>query len=156
MIEREKQSAAQAAQESLQASAIGLGGAKIFDDVITIDCGAISSRCEEGIDGTDELPWDSLCRIGAICLEGREKHGKGNWRQGVGSPAFIERRLKHAVRHLMKYLNGDRSEDHLAKAGWGIIFMMELQRLTEQQKIDKLRQYNEQLQKMQAAASELR
>lgn len=113
--------------------------AKIYDDIVRTPSGATSSICENGMDGVDEIPWDSLCRVGAIVEEGRAKHGAGNWLKAVGDEKFIYRRLKHAARHIWKYLNGDRSEDHLAKAVWGLLFMMELQRLTDKKRLEDLR-----------------
>ena len=66
--------------------------------------------------------WDlitpiGLRRLAQTCAEGARKYGEHNWIKGI--PASVM--LNHAIRHLYRYLEGDRSEDHLAHAAWNIL-----------------------------------
>ena len=56
-------------------------------------------------------------RLAETCAEGAAKYGDRNWEKGI--PASVM--LNHAIRHLYLYLEGDRSEDHLAHAAWNIL-----------------------------------
>lgn len=52
---------------------------------------------------------------------GSVKYGERNWEKGQPSSRYLD----SAIRHLVRFLEGDRSEDHLAAARWnvgGIIF----------------------------------
>lgn len=61
-----------------------------------------------------------LMRIGRIYQEGL-KYGEDNWLlEGFTSRSL----LKHALRHLMLWLLGDRKDDHLAKVCWGLFCIM--------------------------------
>jgi len=82
------------------------------------------------IPGIDMIPVYSLYRIGEIFDEGiASGYPKENWKKGVGDKAYQIARAKHAAKHLWKWLNGDRSENHLAKVGWFIVTQLELERL---------------------------
>jgi len=53
----------------------------------------------------------------AVHLEnGAKKYGDRNWEKGQPLCRYLE----SAVRHIFDYLEGDRSEDHLAAARWNI------------------------------------
>ena len=47
---------------------------------------------------------------------GALKYADRNWEKGIPNHRFID----SALRHIFCYLSGDRSEDHLAAAGWNI------------------------------------
>lgn len=47
---------------------------------------------------------------------GARKYNDRNWEKGIPLHSFID----SALRHIFAYLEGDRSEDHLAAAGWNI------------------------------------
>ena len=82
------------------------------------------------IPGIDMIPVYSLYRIGEIFDEGiASGYPKENWKKGVGDKTYQIARAKHAAKHLWKWLNGDRSENHLAKVGWFIVTQLELERL---------------------------
>lgn len=74
------------------------------------------------------IPWYSILRIGAIFVEGL-RYGRDNWKRGVHDKEYQEERLEHAMLHLIKWKEGDRSEDHLAKVAWFCVTQMELGRL---------------------------
>lgn len=48
---------------------------------------------------------------------GSKKYGDYNWEKGMP----ISELLNHAIAHINKYLLGDRSDDHLAGAAWGLM-----------------------------------
>ena len=49
--------------------------------------------------------------------EGAIKYGESNWQKGMP----IEDCLNHAIRHQYLWLEGDRSEDHLAHAACNLM-----------------------------------
>lgn len=55
--------------------------------------------------------------VARTCAEGAEKYGDWNWESGMP----VHDLLNHAIRHIYRYLAGDRSEDHLPHAAWGIL-----------------------------------
>lgn len=65
-----------------------------------------------------QIPFEGLDEIGKIFAEGAAKYGADNWKKGVGDIAYQNERCNHAIRHLMLWANGDRSENHLAKVAW--------------------------------------
>ena len=65
-----------------------------------------------------QIPYAGLEEVGRIFAEGQRKYGRGNWKNGVGDKVYQEERCSHAIRHLMLWANGDRSESHLAKVAW--------------------------------------
>ena len=62
----------------------------------------------------------ALERLAMTCCEGSEKYSAYNWESGLP----ISDLLNHAIRHQYLYLSGDRSEDHLAHAAWGLFAAM--------------------------------
>lgn len=71
---------------------------------------------QEYLDG----PLWALKRIGTITYEGMNRYGKRNWRKGMP----INETFNHVMNHLLKWSEGDRTEDHLAKICWGIMVLM--------------------------------
>lgn len=59
-------------------------------------------------------------RFGYLLRKGANHYGKGNWR--LGQPT--ERAEESLDRHLAKYLDGDRSEDHLSAMIFNIQLIM--------------------------------
>lgn len=62
------------------------------------------------------IPVSSLVRLGKIFKEGL-RYGRNNWKDNPDAD-YVEERTNHAIIHLMKWANGDRTEDHLAKVMW--------------------------------------
>lgn len=58
-----------------------------------------------------------LRRVAKTCKEGEEKYSAFNWEKGMP----IWSLLNHAIRHIFAYLAGDRTEDHLGHAAWGLL-----------------------------------
>ena len=74
------------------------------------------------------IPFHSILRLGAIFIEGL-RYGRDNWKKGVNDKEYQEERLEHAMVHLIKWKEGDRTEDHLAKVMWFCTTQLELERL---------------------------
>lgn len=68
----------------------------------------------------DLIPPSSLRRLAMIYSEGAESYGPHNWLKGYEYGDV----LNHAIEHLNRYLQGDKSEDQLAKVAWACFTMM--------------------------------
>ena len=55
-------------------------------------------------------------RFGYLMTKGAQSYGDGNWLKGLPTECYLE----SVDRHLAKYMNGDRTEDHLASILFGI------------------------------------
>jgi hypothetical protein len=64
-----------------------------------------------------------LRRLAETMKEGFDKYGAYNWERGMP----IGDILNHGLRHIFKYLEGDRSEDHLAHAAWNLFAAMHME-----------------------------
>jgi len=58
----------------------------------------------------------ALKRYAKVCKEGSVKYAPMNWEKGLP----IDDILNHAINHLLQYLMGDDSEDHLGHALWNV------------------------------------
>lgn len=72
----------------------------------------------------DLIPAEGIRRLARHYENGAEKYGDDNWRKGQP----FRRTLDSAIRHLYRYLDGDRTEDHLAAAAWGAFSIMHFER----------------------------
>lgn len=63
------------------------------------------------------LPFDIWEGLARIFFEGR-KYGENNWRRGREDPEWRRERGDHALLHLKKWIDGDRSEAHIFKVLW--------------------------------------
>lgn len=68
------------------------------------------------------IPFAGLRRIAQRWRLGEIQHGRDNWKKA--DRAFVEDIPNHMVEHLWKWMQGDRSEDHLAAVGWGAVALM--------------------------------
>ena len=75
----------------------------------TYDSGATRTDIQER---WSLLPMDSLRAAARVMARGAETHGDNNWRKGIP----IDEVCDHAMNHIAKHLEGDRSEEHLAHA----------------------------------------
>jgi hypothetical protein len=55
--------------------------------------------------------------VARACAEGAAKYSDYNWERGMP----VHDLLNHALRHVYRYLGGDRNEDHLGHAAWGLL-----------------------------------
>ena len=65
----------------------------------------------------DLLPMRALARLARHFEGGALKYGDRNWEKGQP----ISRYCDSAMRHLCKYIQGQRDEDHLIAAAWNIM-----------------------------------
>lgn len=65
-----------------------------------------------------------LRRLAETYGEGAEKYGENNWKKGLP----MSNVLNHALAHIVTYLSGDRTEDHLAHAAWGLFAAMHFEK----------------------------
>lgn len=63
---------------------------------------------------------------------GAEKYGDRNWE--LGQP--LSRFLDSALRHIYKYMEGYRDEDHLAAAAWNIQGIIHVEEMIERGVLD--------------------
>lgn len=68
----------------------------------------------------DLLPVKPLRRLAKHYENGAKKYGDHNWQKGQPSSRYYD----SAMRHLIMYMDGDRSEDHLAAVAWNAFSMM--------------------------------
>lgn len=68
----------------------------------------------------DLLPACAIIRLSKHFEEGAKKYSDRNWEKGIPIHSFID----SALRHLMKYLDGQTDEDHLCAAAWNCICAM--------------------------------
>jgi hypothetical protein len=85
----------------------------------TFDTGATRSK----LDGMryDLISPFGLQRLAARYALGAKNFGDNNWRKGMPFSAL----MNHLMHHLAMYLAGERDDDHLAAAAWGLFAMME-------------------------------
>jgi len=87
--------------------------------VTTFPSGAVRSSDADG-ERYDLITPVGLRRLAQTCAEGAERYGAFRWLRGIPASHMIS----HGLRHLLKYLDGDDSEDHLAHAAWNIFGLM--------------------------------
>lgn len=74
----------------------------------------------EGKGRCDLLPAAALLRLAKHFEAGAKKYGERNWEKGIPLWCFID----SAMRHLLKYMDGQTDEDHLCAAAWNLLCAM--------------------------------
>lgn len=69
----------------------------------------------------DLLPMRAIARLARHFEAGAKKYGDRNWEKGIP----ISRYMDSGMRHLCKYMQGERDEDHLAACAWNIMCAMD-------------------------------
>lgn len=69
----------------------------------------------------DLLPCTAILELAKHCENGALKYGERNVDKGIPQHSFID----SGLRHLFKYLRGDRDENHLVAALWNIAWCVE-------------------------------
>ncbi|KKL23402.1 hypothetical protein LCGC14_2425720 [marine sediment metagenome] len=64
-----------------------------------------------------------LRRLAETYAYGAHKYDDHNWRKGMPFSSL----MNHLVAHIYAYLAGDKEEDHLAHASWGLFALMEFE-----------------------------
>lgn len=70
----------------------------------------------------DLITPEFLKSIGDALALGAKNYGEGNWRKG--DEAYGKDCCNHAIEHIIQFMNGDRSEDHLGHAAVNLMFIM--------------------------------
>lgn len=83
---------------------------------------------QEGKGRMDLLPVRAIIAVSKIFEQGAIKYSPNNWRKGIPLSRFMDSGLRHAV----KYLRGDRDEDHLSQAIWNFMCLSETQSMIEE------------------------
>ena len=69
----------------------------------------------------DLLPAQALMRLARHFENGAVKYGDNNWEKGMP----LNRYLDSAFRHMVKFMAGERDEDHAIAAVWNLMCMVE-------------------------------
>ena len=77
--------------------------------------GAVTDK-KTGKGRCDLLPACVLLRLAKHYERGAERYGEYNWQQGIPCHSFVD----SAMRHLLKYMDGQTDEDHLIAAIWNL------------------------------------
>lgn len=83
------------------------------------ESGATRSRDWDGV-RYDLISPVGLRRLAARYAHGAARHGDRNWEGGMPAGDV----LNHLYAHLNAWQAGDRSDDHLAAAAWGLFTLM--------------------------------
>lgn len=71
----------------------------------------------------DLLPPKALLRLAKHYERGCQKYGDRNWEKGIPFSRYID----SALRHIIKFLDGQVDEDHLVAAAWNLMCLLETQ-----------------------------
>lgn len=89
------------------------------DEILTEDGGG---KREHFYPRYELIERELIDRIAKVMTQGAAKYGEYNWRK------FNEEQVKdiprHAFKHMVDYMHGDQSEDHLANAACNIMMAM--------------------------------
>ena len=70
----------------------------------------------EGKGRCDLLPMCVLLRLSKHYENGAKKYTERNWEKGIESHSYAD----SALRHIFKYMDGQKDEDHLIAAIWNL------------------------------------
>lgn len=90
------------------------------DKILKTETGALRSS-PENKGRHDLISVHGIQRLARHYENGVAKYGEDNWCSGLS----MRKCIGSAIRHLFKYLGGDRSEDHLAAAVWNIFVVID-------------------------------
>lgn len=79
------------------------------------DSGAVRDM-HEGKGRCDLLPMCVILRLARHYEAGCQKYGDRNWEKGIPCHSFAD----SAIRHILKYMDGQKDEDHLIAAIWNL------------------------------------
>lgn len=71
------------------------------------------------------LPPYAIFRLARQFEEGAKKYDLDNWRKGQNLRRYID----SALRHLFKFLEGRRDEDHAVAAAWNVMALIETEEM---------------------------
>lgn len=107
--------------EALQMPEFTKGTTKIepSPEMVKFASGAVRSSDADGV-RFDLITPIGLRRLAETYKEGSVKYGDNNWQKGFPASDV----MNHAIRHMYLWLDGDKTEDHLAHAAWGLFTVM--------------------------------
>ena len=76
----------------------------------------------------DLIPRAAMEALARTLKEGADKYGAFNWKKGIPSSDL----LNHCLQHLFKWLDGDRSEDHIGHAMCNLAFLTHFESLEDE------------------------
>ena len=76
----------------------------------------------EGKGRMDLLPWAAIMEVSKHCEAGAKKYGEHNVDKGIPTSSLCD----SAMRHLAKYLDGWKDEDHLLAAAWNVLWAIQM------------------------------
>ena len=74
----------------------------------------------EGKGRCDLLPLTAIIELSKHCEEGAKKYGEHNVDKGVPQHSLCD----SGMRHLIKYMRGDKDENHLRAACWNLMWAL--------------------------------
>ena len=74
----------------------------------------------EGKGDMASLPFAALLRLSKHYEAGAKKYGRWNYTKGILVSSFMD----SALRHILKYMDGQDDEDHLCAAAWNLMGAM--------------------------------
>jgi len=83
------------------------------------ETGAVRDMAE-GKGRCDLLPACAILRLARHYEAGAVKYESRNWEKGIPVSCMLD----SGIRHMLKYLDGQKDEDHLAAAAWNILGAM--------------------------------
>lgn len=90
-------------------------GIKSSGEMTVFASGALRDK-KTGKGRCDLLPACVLLRLARHYENGARKYGERNWQKGIPCYSFAD----SAMRHLLKYMDGQTDEDHLIAAIWNL------------------------------------
>ena len=89
--------------------------AKSGGEMTVFASGAVRDK-KTGKGRCDLLPACVLLRLAKHYERGAERYGPYNWQRGIPCHSFVD----SALRHMLKYMDGQTDEDHLIAAIWNL------------------------------------
>ncbi len=80
------------------------------------------------------LPFDLMIRVANLMGKGAKKYGANNWRKGQS----VLHCIGSIIRHLTKYIIGDRKEDHMAAIIFNAFSIMNVEEYHKGSAVDDL------------------
>lgn len=81
----------------------------------------------------DLLPAYAIIEIAKHFEAGALKYNPNNWRRGMPLSRFID----SGLRHIFKYMAGEKDENHLVAGAWNLVCALETRELIKQGKLPK-------------------
>lgn len=79
----------------------------------------------------DLIPLTGLTRLADLYARGAEKYDDDNWKKGIP----YSRCYASMFRHMIQFLSGDETEDHMAAVAWNAMAIMHYE-CTEREDLD--------------------